>query len=44
MGELAGEWRREMQRTDTFWEVANLIWTAADKRPQEVDRYHQQVP
>jgi hypothetical protein len=43
-GEEAGEWTREITRTDHFWEVASIIWTEADKRVQVINRYHNSVP
>ena len=43
-GQQAGEWVRELQRRDHFWEVANIIWSAGDRRVQEVNRYHNEVP
>ena len=43
-GVQAGEWVRELQRRDHFWEVANIIWGPGDRRVQEVNRYHNEVP
>ena len=43
-GQQAGELMRELQRRDHFWEVANVIWTPGDRRVQEVNRYHNEVP
>ena len=42
--DTAGEWSRGMERTHHFWEVASIIWTAGDKRVQEINRYHNEVP
>ena len=43
-GVQAGEWVRVMQGTHHFWTVGSIIWTAADRRVQEINRYYQQVP
>lgn len=43
-GVQAGEWVRVMQATHHFWTVGSIIWTAADRRVQEINRYYQQVP
>lgn len=43
-GVQAGEWVQVMQATHHFWEVASIIWTAADRRVQVIGRYYNSVP
>lgn len=43
-GVQAGEWVRVMQDTHHFWTVGSIIWSANERRVQEINRYYQQVP
>lgn len=43
-GVQAGEWVRVLQDTHHFWVVGSIVWTDADRRVQEINRYYQQVP
>lgn len=43
-GELAGEWIGVLEETSNFWEVAQIIWTADDRRVIAVDRHFAQMP
>jgi hypothetical protein len=43
-GSLAGTYTRNLNTTDNFWEVAGIIWTATDKRVQEIDRFYPTTP
>ena len=42
-GNLAGEWTRTLNQSKNFWETAGIIWTANDKRVQEINRFYQSV-
>lgn len=43
-GQLVGEWRRILEATDAFWEVAGIVWTPQDKRVVEIDQLHPVFP
>lgn len=43
-GELAGEWIGVLEETGNFWEVAQIIWTADDRRVIAVDRHFAELP